>query len=258
MKLQRTFNMLKNIKNWDSYLLYKAGGRKKDSFTFKLRNDFSVLVPKQIIPEFKESLFEEVYYKYLPKEIYHIKNPTILDVGANVGFFTILSSLKFKKPTIISFEPIKRNFVSLQDNVSTINNDQLTIVNKAVSKTKGEITLTFENEGITTSASLFEDKTGSQSETVASTTLEDIYKDYKLSHIDLLKLDCEGAEYEIIYETPASFFDRVNCIAIETHLGKGEKENHKALASYIEGLGYNVKSKHENYIWASKDPLKWR
>ena len=69
MGVSRIINMIRNLKNWDAYLLYKMGGKKKDQFTFRLKNNYSVTVPRAIQPEFKESLFEEVYFKNLPGEI---------------------------------------------------------------------------------------------------------------------------------------------------------------------------------------------
>lgn len=257
MGLTRTLNMFKNIENWDEYLIYKFGGKKAPTFTFKMRNKVSVSVPRQVIPEFKESVFEDVYFKHLPKELLHLKNPTLLDIGANVGFFTLYALFKLNNPQIISFEPIKRNFAVLQKNIAGLKSGNVTLVNKAVNNTAGELVLRFKAQEITTSASLFDNQAGGEEEVVTTTTLEDIFAGYKLSKIDLLKMDCEGAEYNIIYNTPAGFFNKVNCISMETHLGKGEKENNNSLARYIEGLGFKVITKGEDFIWAYKEPQQW-
>lgn len=254
MGLARTLNMFRNIENWDEYLMYKFGGKKDPDFTFRMRNRVSVTVPRQVIPEFKESVFEDMYFKNLPTAIINLENPTVLDIGANVGFFTLYSLFKLNNPRIISFEPIKRNFAFLEKNLKTAKNEHVTAVNKAVNNTKGELVLRFQPQEITTSASLFDNLSGGEEEVVLATTLEDIVSDYNLSKIDVLKMDCEGAEYNIIYNTPTQFFDKVNCIAMETHLGKGEKENNSALARYIENLGFTVKTKGEDFIWAYKHP----
>ena len=54
-----------------------------------------------------------------------------------------------------------------------------------------------------------------------------------VSKIDLLKLDCEGAEYNILYNTPAHLFKKINCISIETHPGPDKKENKDALEKFL-------------------------
>jgi FkbM family methyltransferase len=250
--MMRTLNMLRNIQNWTEYLTYKAGGKKAPEFEFKLRNGTSIKVPKQIIPEFKESFFEEVYFKHLPAKIFSVKNPTIIDIGANVGYFTLLASYRLNNPRIISFEPIKRNFEILQKNTLLIKPGVATIVNKAVNNIPGELTLTFESQSITTSASLFSKAGGDCREVVSATSLEEIFTQYKLDKIDLLKLDCEGAEYNILYNTPKSLFKLINCIAMETHRGSNKNENMADLAEYLKNLGYLVKTNGFDLIWAWK------
>jgi len=79
--------------------------------------------------------------------------------------------------------------------------------------------------------------------------LQSLAEEYKLPRIDLLKLDCEGAEYGIFYDTPKSFFKRLYCISLETHQGTGENENTAALAEYIRGLGFKVITR-PFFIWA--------
>ncbi len=257
MGLSRVLNMVKNIKNWDNYLVYKWGGQKNPTFTFEMRDSFSVTVPRQVIPEFKENVFEEIYYKHLPQQIYDLSQPTVIDIGANVGFFTIFSLFKLKNPKIISFEPMKRNFKGLQTNLEAIKKENAMAVNKAVNGTKGELILKFnQTQEFTTSASLFDNPYGSDEETVIATTLADLFLEHKLAKIDLLKMDCEGAEYNIFYNTPTSLFEKINCIALETHQGKGEKENTIALASYIKALGFAVIT-HQDFIWAFKNPQHW-
>ena len=52
-------------------------------------------------------------------------------------------------------------------------------------------------------------------EKVESIGIDEVFKNIK--HCDLLKIDCEGAEYEFIKDIP---FDRVDRISLELHEGK--------------------------------------
>src|SRR5688500_7500756 len=175
MGFRRISNMVSNLKNWDAYLFYKLGGKKKDEFTFQLRNNYTVTVPRAIQPEFKESLFEEVYFKHLPEEIFRRENPVVIDIGANVGFFTIAALYKLKNPRVLSFEPMKRNFIQLKKNLAKAG-DNVTLVNSAVNDVAGELVLKFNsNLGITTSASLFDNEYGTDEETVQTTSLDNIF-----------------------------------------------------------------------------------
>ena len=259
MGINRTINMIKNTSNWMQYLLYKLGGKKNPTFTYHLRNNFRVTVPRVIQPEFKELFFEEIYVKHLPKELISIDGPVVIDIGANVGFFSIFSLFKFMNPRVISFEPIKRNFKLLHENIKLANQSKLTVINKAVNDTIGELVLKFNSsQDITTSASLFDNQYGSDEETVYTTTLEATMQEFSLSKIDLLKLDCEGAEYNIIYNTPRTFFDKVNCMSMETHIGKAGNENNASLLDYIKGLGFTTITERNSFIWAYKEPSVWK
>ena len=257
MGFSRIRNMISNLKNWDAYLLYKMGGKKKEAFTFQLKNNYTVTVPRAIQPEFKESLFEEVYFKHLPEEIFRRENPVVIDIGANVGFFTISALYKLKHPRVISFEPMKRNFLQLQKNLDKAGY-KVTLVNSAVNDVAGELVLKFNsNLGITTSASLFDNQYGTDEETVQATSLENVFEKYQLQKIDLLKLDCEGAEYNILYKTPPQLFKKINCIALETHPGKEAHENKEALEIYLKELGYTTRSREQEFIWAYRNPSQW-
>lgn len=253
MGIKRELNMIRNVKNWFGYLVYKFGGKKAESFTFILSNNFKVTVPRKIIPEFKECFFEEVYFKNLPSKILKTKNPKIIDIGANVGFFSLACIHKFQNPKVVAFEPVKRNFTELQKNITGVEISKLIAVNKAVSDLEGELVLKFDtNQSITTSASIFDNVSGNDEELVTSTTLESVINEYGFDEIDILKLDCEGSEYGIFYKTQPELFDRVKCVAMETHQGKADNENHYALAEYIKSLGFSVITKPDSLIWGYK------
>jgi FkbM family methyltransferase len=250
MGLSRTINMIRNLENWNDYLFYKYSRAKEPFFEFRLRNHHAVKVPLQVQHEFKESVFEQIYYRKLPSAIYHIESPTVIDIGANVGFFTFFTDFKLRHPVIYSFEPIQRNFVLLQRNLAGLDTLRIHLIHKAVSNSNHEIVLRFNTgQDITTSASVFNNADSGEGEKVVSITLPRLAEEYKLSRIDLLKLDCEGAEYGIFYDTPKSFFKRVYCISLETHRGTNKNEHTAALAEYIRGLGFKVKTR-PYFIWA--------
>lgn len=252
MGLCRTFNMIRNLENWHAYLHYKYSRKKEPFFKFRLRNHYAVSVPSQVQHEFKESVFEQIYYRKLPSAIYHIKSPTVIDIGANVGYFTLFTDFRLNRPVIYSFEPIHRNFALLKKNLAGLDPSRIHLINKAVSNSDGEIVLRFNTgQAITTSASIFNKTDGGDGEKVRSTTLPHLMEEFNLSRIDLLKMDCEGAEYGIFYNTPKSFFEKVCFISLETHQGTDENENTAALAKYIRGLGFRVKAR-PCFIWAYK------
>jgi FkbM family methyltransferase len=234
-------------------MLYKLGGKKGETFTFKTRKHFSIKVPRNVIHEFKESFFEEVYFQKLPKHNLEVENPVVIDIGANVGYFTAFALAKLKHPKILAYEPIPRNFRELKDNIDPLKQN-VTLVNMAVSCRKGDLILKLNNDqNITTSASIFDNPYGQDELVVKTTTLEEIMSEHQLSKIDILKMDCEGAEYEIIYNTPVEVFRNIQCITMETHQGTEPRQNTDSIAGYLKELGYQVHLTHKpSSVWAYK------
>jgi FkbM family methyltransferase len=68
---------------------------------------------------------------------------------------------------------------------------------------------------------------------VHAATLSSIILDRHIETVDVLKLDCEGSEYDIIFNTPAEIWRRVERVRMEYHNGRANE-----LAEYFEGLGF--------------------
>jgi hypothetical protein len=86
--------------------------------------------------------------------------------------------------------------------------------------------------------------------TVEAVSLPDIFASNRLDHIDLLKLDCEGAEYDILYRCPDSLLQRVNLIAMETHNGVRTNENTEALCAFLKEKGFTIRMGDKHFVWA--------
>ena len=85
---------------------------------------------------------------------------------------------------------------------------------------------------------------------IGPTTTEAL-QEQGLDTVDLLKLDCEGSEYPIIYESPRELWRGVRAIFLEVHDLPGEGRNVTALIAYLEDVGYRC-TKHaaNNGCWA--------
>ncbi len=245
----RLINLIKTHSNWHSYYNYKYFGKNKKELTFKCRNGLHITVPARMIQTYKECFLDEVYYKGLPNNKIPNK-PVIVDVGANVGYFSLFSLMRYPKAKVFSFEPMPMNFELLEKYSSENKNLDFNPINKAVSGEQGHITLQYDaNDSFTTSASIFDTSIGSDTLKVETTTLEHIINGYKLEKIDLLKLDCEGSEYSILYGAGDAVLAKVNALSIETHLGKGEKENRDDLVSFIKQKGFTTQVE-DDIVWA--------
>jgi FkbM family methyltransferase len=117
---------------------------------------------------------------------------TFVDVGANIGAYTILAS-KVIGSKSISFEPLAKTAERLKDQIQINRIESLvTIKNMGVSSSEGELAFTKNNDTINKVSLITEEE---DTELVAVTTLDDAL-DINTQYF--LKIDVEGFEYQVI------------------------------------------------------------
>jgi FkbM family methyltransferase len=116
---------------------------------------------------------------------------SFLDIGANVGVYTLLAASKIQNGTIYSFEALPKNSKRLEDNLKLNQFQQVKSYALAVSNSTGSIALNLA-EGdsmpfITTDAT-------DDTIIVPTDTLDNLLQDKCLDNLTLAKIDIEGAE----------------------------------------------------------------
>jgi len=126
---------------------------------------------------------------------------TVIDVGANLGWFTLLSAgIVGPEGHVISVEPEPLNFSRLSRSVELNRFENVTTIQKALSDREGNATLHL-SEGSTGDHSIKWDSLGGRlgrSIEVRTATLDSISRAYNIRHVDLLKIDVEGLEPEVL------------------------------------------------------------
>jgi FkbM family methyltransferase len=195
------------------------------------------------------------YTEYFVQEKYGkwIKHPykTVVDVGANVGVFSSYMLLNDCAKKIIAVECDKKALKDLQNNFK--HNTTVTILPKALSSSPEPITFYHSPENPVISSTLSPDRLeshmagvkGNVEEIVETVTISQLVKTY--GEIDLLKIDIEGAEYDIILSADPSIFNRVNNIFLECHFfEKDYKQKYVAVLDKIKSMGYEVEEFKQN------------
>ena len=218
---------------------------------FEGQNGISYRVPVEMYHLFKEIILDDCYLRGLPE--FESENITILDIGANIGLFSLFMISRFPAANIYAYEPMPPNFEYLTENVERNSATGITLENKAVDKVIGKQTLHYHlKRPYPTAASLVLSEGATKSIEVECVTLADIIENRGLEKLDLLKLDCEGSEFGIIYDTPAFYFDRIMKIALEYHENEGLRSNGVALEKYVRSLGYQTAIGGKSMMWAWK------
>lgn len=124
-----------------------------------------------------------------------------LDIGANAGVFSLAASQWVgSEGKVIAFEPSSREYRLLEENVSLNNLSNVCLEKLAISNTNGSGALQIavgQHNGQNTLCNEFayEGVSSGITEAVSLTTLDQYVLEKKLSRVDLIKLDIEGAEY---------------------------------------------------------------
>jgi len=167
---------------------------------------------------YQEIFIDEMYYK--PKLFENVKN--CIDIGSNIGFFALLA-FHNNVENLICIEPDNRlnefNMILNKNNL-----DKMKIINKALFSTSGdEIDFYISTTADSGAQTIFKEKIYNEIEgnTVTTTTIsfEDICNEYNDEIIDLVKIDCEGAEVFLFEDENIEIIkNRVKKVVMELHL----------------------------------------
>lgn len=233
----------KIFENWYQILLiylnlsfneYSIINTKKNNLHIKIRNRSTDLMALSNV-----WLNEE--YK---KEDFEIKdNDVIIDIGGHIGLFNIYASQFCKTGKIFSYEPIKENFNLLKENLKINGLDDKLVFNYAVSSINEKIKIFLSTDfaahsmHIDTGKNIF----------VQSTTLEKIFEDNQIDKCNLLKLDCEGSEFEILKKLKEYYFKKIEKIILEYHIYNNNMDIDE-IKLMLENYGFFVEVKPTSEI----------
>lgn len=245
----RYYRLFKTFKNWWLYLAYKFGLLNLKTFIFKTRNGVIVEVPIRLLQTFKEIFMDECYLAGLEHKL--AANSTIIDIGANAGYFTLFAVHLCPQAQVFSYEPIPVNYLQLQQNRDLNTTRKIKCFPLAVAGHRGEINLSFDTrDSFTTSATVFNQTAQNEHIKVPCVSLPQVLDENSIKKCDLLKMDCEGAEYDILYNCPSVYLNRIEQIAMEVHRGKEENENIDALESFLNRQGFLTRRRPVGMLWA--------
>ena len=184
--------------------------------------ELSILNTKLYVSKSSVNAIKGEFYSNSHKVIgkANIKNRVILDVGAYMGETALLYVIWGKAKRVYSFEPVERLYATMVKNIR-LNN--------------------LENK-ITPVRALLVGKTGAYNARNSFEISKERINEISLSEFvikndikdAILKLDCEGGEYEIINDTPASILRRFKILHIEYHYG------YKDLIIKLKEAGFKV------------------
>jgi FkbM family methyltransferase len=163
---------------------------------------------------------------------------TVVDIGAHAGIFAARVAPFARR--VVSFEPSPATLLLLRANVAGLPN--VTVVPKAVTDRRGSGVIHVLPEPSGNTLYPARPEPDATRVTVDCLSLADAFAAYGVDRCDLLKLDCEGAEYPIVLGAPADIWSRVERVAMEFHRVEGAPPDWCAdgIAARLSACGHDV------------------
>ncbi len=178
---------------------------------------------------------------------------TFYDIGANVGFFSIVAANLVKQDgRIYAFEPSPKNAADLRHNAKINNFSNINVIEKAVSSETGEGKLLIGDYCGAYSLST----TGSFSRVVAKNeitveviSIDNLLDMHELTPPDVVKIDVEGAEKDVLQGMVQTIeqFHPIIIYEIDDKVRDSYEHKQQQVDSFMRALGYKIIPLEDSY-----------
>lgn len=226
-----------------------------------LRNGITVFLEPRSV-DFGRAIVQEVWRDevyVLPPDCKAFK--TVVDLGANIGAFSLFAASRMPKATVYSFEPGNIAYGLLRKNICKNHfQERIIAFQEAVAAENGE-RLFMMSEVSSSRCSLFADpflKTSEDHAVVVKVRgFADLFDSLGISFCDYLKVDCEGAEFEMFRAATPDVLSRIGYIGMEYHekLSGGKIED---IEKKLELAGFSMSTHVLNASQGLGILMAWR
>jgi FkbM family methyltransferase len=185
----------------------------------------------------KHAVATEIVTTYRLQDLTFAPGDVVIDVGAHVGVVSCYLAKKWPGVELYAFEPVPANFARLKRNLGANGCHDAWLACVAVGADTQPITLYGDPNTNTGHYGAFD--SGPVAIEAKRLSLVDLIEQTPISRIALLKLDCEGAEYEIIYGM-GDLLGRVDHLIMEVHENAALTALYGSGATLVEYAGRYV------------------
>ena len=205
------------------------------------------------MPYFRDNTWDaNIWNDIVHNNEYGVNGPwphNIIDIGGHIGSFTFKMLNKHNTKKAVVIEPNIDNYNLLNKNLEIyISNNTVVALNAGIGPPNSKINISNKNLGINTGGSFY---------SISNDGIDTVSLDSLISLVDdgspiLLKIDCEGCEYEAL--ASCTQLDKINCIVGEFH--NTPNHNIHEIEQYLQDhhyfFSYHYRSSHLGLFGAHK------
>jgi len=218
------------------YLYKKPSFRRYEKNNLKMNLDISNLIDHYIYFSFEDTAINN-FIKMLEK------NDTVIDIGANIGYVTLLFSKKCSDGKVISVEPSKKTFKTLSGHLSLNNTKNVIALNVGLGeKEKKEYLYQVNDHNTGMNRISASSNTELPGEEILIKSLDDLLNELKTGTINAIKLDVEGYEFNVLkgaHGTLKQFMPKLIIEVSDRNL-REQGATPDQLFQFLLDLGYDI------------------
>jgi FkbM family methyltransferase len=164
---------------------------------------------------------------------------TIIDIGAGLGDFAISVAYEHPRCQIYAYEPFPESYRLLEENIVLNSTNNVVAAPIAIGAQSGKMTL------FATGAAVQHSTTNTlgpaEAISIQGLCLDDVFEVNAIAVCDFMKMDCEGGEFDILFNASEATLKKIKNICLEYHNGV-TKFSHTDLMDYLQNRGFQVKT----------------
>jgi FkbM family methyltransferase len=229
--------LFSKLENWREALA--AEWHRTPLHRVRLRNGIVLEGPETIELAF---LFQETWLRriYSPPGYEIGPGEIVIDIGANIGVFATYAATRAPDVRVYAYEPFPGNVEWLRHNIRESGLTNVQVYPKAVGAETGTRYLQVNADDWIMHTFFGGQDKASAGIPVECISFDDLMAAEGIEHCDLLKLDCEGSEYEILQRCAPATLRRVRRIVGEYHEGPTIAGTGAELCRFLESHSFRV------------------